>query len=124
MIVVDDEPQLASVTRRALERRGYKVSSFHSSTEALDAFRERPDEFHLVVSDFTMPDMNGLEMIDAMRRTKPGFRAILMSGATDSTAAAIEGRSDLDGWLPKPFGSHQLLNSVASALSHGDRDEE
>ena len=59
ILVVDDEKMLATLVKRLLENFGYKVEAFSDSREALGAFKNRPDDFDLIITDMTMPGMTG-----------------------------------------------------------------
>ena len=59
ILFVDDEDFQADIGKRMLERLGYRVTAKTSSIEAFELFRQSPDEFDLVITDMTMPDMTG-----------------------------------------------------------------
>jgi CheY-like chemotaxis protein len=65
---VDDEAMLAHMGRHMLERLGYTVVAYTSSTEALHAFQAAPQHFDLVITDQTMPSMSGIVLAGELRR--------------------------------------------------------
>jgi signal transduction histidine kinase len=80
VLVVDDEPMLVSIASRLLTRDGYRVSAFTDAAEALGVLRASPRDFDLVITDFNMPRMSGLEMAQAVRLIRPDVPIILSSG--------------------------------------------
>ena len=77
---VDDETALVFLTKRVLERLGYKVTGYSDAAEALEAFRSRPDDFDVVVTDLMMPNASGFELASAMLEVRPGVPIIITSG--------------------------------------------
>ena len=62
ILFVDDEKAMVDAIQPMIERLGYKVTARTSSVEGLEAFRANPDRFDLVITDFTMPNMTGMEL--------------------------------------------------------------
>ncbi|MBE7466868.1 MAG: PAS domain-containing protein [Planctomycetes bacterium] len=88
VMYVDDDAELIPVMTRMLELLGYRCTGFKDSTAALQAFRGAPAEFDAVVTDWDMPDLNGLEMAQAMRAIRPDLPVALVSGSMDKFADA------------------------------------
>jgi signal transduction histidine kinase/CheY-like chemotaxis protein len=83
ILYLDDDQALASLMKRLLERRGYRVSSFVSQEEALAALRDAPDAFHVVVTDYNMPGMSGLDVARAVRTIRADLPVAVASGFVD-----------------------------------------
>lgn len=118
ILVVDDEAFMLDFVRRILERAGYRVVTAASADAGLAAFRgERPD---VIVTDLIMPDKDGLELIQELRRADPKARIIAISGGGRSQyvnaldAAMAFGAREA---LRKPFLPDVLLDAVARALA-------
>ncbi len=62
ILYLDDDDTLVFLVRRLLERRGYKVTAFTEQQQAIDALRAAPDSFHLLMTDYNMPGMSGIEV--------------------------------------------------------------
>ncbi|MEY4548854.1 MAG: hypothetical protein RL685_5049, partial [Pseudomonadota bacterium] len=77
---VDDEDSLVQLTARILERLGYQVSGFTDPGDALRAFLAQPDAFHAVVTDITMPGMNGFELVRQLRRRRADVPIVVTAG--------------------------------------------
>jgi len=111
ILVVEDQPATAQVTRILLESWGYRVLEAHLAEEALRLFSER-GEVHLLLTDVNMPGMNGAELAHELRRRKPDLGVVLMSG----DVAGMLPR----GWafLQKPFNPSGLARIIRRELEH------
>ena len=82
--MVDDENLITDINQETLESLGgYQVSSFTCSEKALEAFCARPERYDLVLTDMTMPRLNGLQLAEKMIAAKPGMPIILCTGFSD-----------------------------------------
>ena len=114
VLVVDDEEALLELTTHALDEWGYQPAGFGSARAALEAFRARPDDFDVLLTDLRMPDMPGDVLIREARSLRPLLPVILVSGYVGDV---VQGRyrSDLaDDVLTKPL----LPNALAMSLAH------
>lgn len=114
VFVVDDEPQIATLLTRILEREGYAVRSFGGAEQALDAIpADRPD---LVVTDLMMPGMDGLELVRRAHAATPGIAAVLTTGyaSIDNVVDAL--RSGVDDFVTKPFSVAEIRDVVARVM--------
>ena len=116
VLFVDDEPALTSVTRRMLERLGYKVVALRSPTEALTMFRDDPAAFDLVISDLTMPGLTGAQLAVEMRRVRANLPVILSTGYLDRLDADTARALDVRELLIKPYTTQTLATAVHRAL--------
>ncbi len=104
-------------------REEYQVTPRTSSVEALEAFRAKPDEFDLVITDMTMPNMTGLELAPRLREIRPdipiiictGFSIICIgfSGMTDGDKAKSMG---ILGYVMKPITKEEIARSIRQVL--------
>ena len=111
VLIVDDERDIADAVATILIAEGFEVFLAHDGEEAVEtALRERPD---LVLMDFQMPRMNGVEAAVRIRRTQPrGCCRILLATASLVDLSAV---SEADGFLLKPY-SKEILVSFIHAL--------
>jgi len=95
ILFVDDEWAIVDLYQDLLGRLGYEVIGRTSSIEALEAFRENPGKFDLVVTDMTMPNMTGMELARKVFAIRPDIPIILGSGFSEETSPtfAIRGVS-------------------------------
>lgn len=80
ILYLDDDDTLVFLVRRLLERRGYRVTALTSQTEAIDAVRASPNGFQLLLTDFNMPGMSGLEVAKAVLEINPQLPVAVASG--------------------------------------------
>ena len=80
ILYLDDDDTLVFLVRRLLERRGYRVTAFTSQTQAIDALRADPEGFQLLLTDFNMPGMSGLEVAKAALEINPHLPVAVASG--------------------------------------------
>ncbi len=105
-----------TVEPRVLERQGYRVLQAATPILALALAARRHEPIDLLLTDVIMPGMNGRELADRLRETRPGLRCLYMSGYT---ADIIAHRGVLDegvSFLPKPFTWRELADKVRRVL--------
>jgi PAS domain S-box-containing protein len=114
LLFVDDDESVRLVGKPILERLGYRVSPFPTGNAALDYFRAHPQEVDLIVSDFSMPGIDGVELALAARALRPGLPFVLLSGYGDAPEA---GGAGIRHVLAKPFSMSALSTAVREALA-------
>jgi len=107
-VVVDDEPPVARLTGALMRRSGYQTVVCSSPLQALSAFR--PDAVSVLISDITMPEMDGIEFVGKIREMDAGLPVILVSGFSDADPP----ENELTRFLPKPFTTAQLVHVLES----------
>lgn len=83
ILYLDDDDSLVFLVRRLLEIEGFKVTAFSDQSEAIAAVAADGDAFDLVVTDFNMPGMNGIEVMQKMLAINPGLKTAIASGFVD-----------------------------------------
>ncbi len=109
VLVVDDDPACRKLTARFLATAGYEVLTAENGTEGLRVLRD--ESVHIVVSDWMMPEMNGLELCKTIRSNEPiGFVYFVMVTAQQERARVLEAfEAGADDFLTKPFDRGELL---------------
>lgn len=110
LLIVDDEAALLDLLKRYLERLGYQVDSASSSEEALTRFEADPEGYACVVTDLTLPGMNGEELIERMRIKRPNLRALISSGYP------YEPQTKATHFLQKPYLPDMLARAIKELL--------
>jgi two-component system cell cycle sensor histidine kinase/response regulator CckA len=118
VLVVEDDPQIATAVSDLLEETGYAVETRRDGRAALERLRRAPNP-DVIILDLMMPVLDGWEFRVQQRRDPAlsGIPVLAMSADKSARAAAI----DADGFLAKPFHSEQLLQTLEAILSHEER---
>ncbi|WP_439659601.1 substrate-binding domain-containing protein [Lentzea sp. HUAS TT2] len=111
ILLVEDDDQVRTLTRRVLERSGYVVIEARNGLQALGLFDDCEKDIDLVVTDIVMPRMGGLELVTELRRVQPRLAALYMSGYP-----AEEKLDEPAVLLAKPYAEAELLGRVRSLL--------
>lgn len=113
LMVVDDEPIVGKRLKSALEKHGYQVEVFESGRSAIERLQEK--EFDVVVSDVRMEDVDGLEVLDAVRGSSSRTKTILITGyATVEVAREALAKGAFD-FIAKPFQPKDLRAMIEKA---------
>lgn len=117
ILLVDDDEMSRQAVQRMLERAGHTVESTGDGREAIDRFAA--GEVDLLITDLIMPEMDGLEIIQEVRRKDPGARILAISGGGRVQAEeylSVARKFGAVEVLPKPFASQDLKAAVDRAL--------
>ena len=123
VFVVDDEPLLAEIAEVILNSEGYLTRRFLSPFDLLDAIEPGSHVPHVVVTDYLMNGMNGLELIRRLRQTSPLIRIVLVSGTVSESLATSDVDSRPDYFLAKPYQVTSLIHAVEAALAPDPHSE-
>jgi CheY-like chemotaxis protein len=119
ILVVDDQPEIRSALRRCLNVSGNTVHEAQSGEEALRVIEEH--HIDLVVSDYDMPGMTGLELLQRIRLSEPKLRRILLTGRADvHVAARAINEGSVHRFLLKPWENYDLEGIVNLVARSGD----
>jgi len=115
ILLVDDEQSLVQMGTTVLKRLGYKVTPDTNSLHTLEIFRSRPGEFDLIITDHTMPNLTGTDLIREIRRIRPDMPIILCTGFSEEVTR--ETAADLGVELiMKPFEITQFAELIRKVL--------
>ena len=117
VLVVDDEPGIRNIVRRMLERAGYQVVVAAHGAEGLASFAAAPAGFDLVLTDLSMPEMDGPAMAEAIRALDPHARILGSSGMITTEEEHRARAAGIVGFVPKPYSSEGLLSAIRAALA-------
>ena len=116
VLFVDDEKLLADIGQQMLERYGYSVTARTSSVEALELFKARRDRFDLVITDMTMPNIGGLELVAEILALRPDMPIILCTGFSEKMTPAGAEAAGIKAFLLKPVSLYDLIWTVRKTL--------
>jgi len=117
ILLVDDEPVLMSVAAKFLQRIGYHTTVAGSAASGLDLIQNKSTSFDLVITDLTMPGMNGAELAKALQTMRPDLPIVLASGYGGTEAANNFGAPNIRSFLQKPFTADVLIETVQAVLA-------
>ncbi|HDH99509.1 MAG TPA: response regulator [Firmicutes bacterium] len=115
ILVVDDEENMRNALTFLLEAEGYRVTTAESGRRALQKVLEEPVD--LVITDIVMPDMDGLELIDELRRLALEVPVLVITAYGSERMKQELKRRGIAGYLSKPFEGEELLARVAALLN-------
>ncbi|MCA9660459.1 MAG: response regulator [Myxococcales bacterium] len=121
VILIDDDPVLATVGEALLTRLGYQVRTFTDPCVALEALRAAPESCDLVLTDCNMPKLSGLDIARALRELRPELPLVLVSGHTGRSDEEIA-RAGIRYRLDKPYNLVSLNQTLAAARGVPERD--
>jgi PAS domain S-box-containing protein len=122
ILFVDDEEPLALLGKQRLERLGYDVKAHTSSVEALEAFEASPDQFDLVITDYTMPRMNGDDLARHVLNVRPDLPVVLVTGYSSTINAERATSIGIREMLMKPTTA-QIIGEVVNRVLTKKREE-
>jgi DNA-binding NtrC family response regulator len=118
VLFIDDEPLLVVLAERALPRFGYRVTAFTDARAAIDAFVADPASFDICVTDMNMPTLSGLVVATELKRARPDFPVVLLSGYMAADISAQAEQIGMAEVLGKPI-EMGALSDVLQRLLHG-----
>ncbi|MBI4633007.1 MAG: response regulator [Deltaproteobacteria bacterium] len=119
ILFVDDETALADIGMQMLQNLGYDVVAKTSSIEALETFRTQPDQFDIIVTDSTMPNMTGVELAKNIKRIRSDIPILLCTGYSEGISDETLKAIGIAGLLMKPIIREKIARGIRHALEHG-----
>lgn len=119
ILVVDDEAGVVTLTKRRLEALGYQVTGIVSSTTALKVFEAHPNDFDLIISDQTMPDLRGDQLAERLREIRPDIPIIITSGFSLELTHYMATKLEINSFIVKPVSRNILAATVRQVLDAG-----
>jgi two-component system KDP operon response regulator KdpE len=123
VLVIDDEPPIRKLLRMGLATQGYQVIDAPNAKIALEQMAQKPD---FVILDLGLPDMQGLDLLRALRQQNEAVPIVVLSSRSDESAKVQALDFGADDYVTKPFGINELLARIRAAVrhqlqSHGER---
>jgi len=124
ILFLDDDEMITNVWSQMLSEHGYKVSSMTSSTETLKLFTANPDYFDLVITDQTMPDVSGQDLIKELLKIKPKLLTILCTGYSSKIDEDKAKKLGIKAFCMKPLDLAELLEKTRRVLDEAQLPNE
>ncbi len=113
VLVLDDEPIVGSRIKPSLEKEGYNVEVMTDSREALGRIKRK--RFDIVVTDFKMDGVTGLELLRVQKELWPESEVVIITGYATMEIAREAMQSGVFDFIPKPFRLHELKQVIERA---------
>lgn len=114
ILVIDDDESMRKLLVMTLESRGYSVDTARDGKEAIR--KSNSDLYDLALVDLRLPDMDGIELLTAMKQIAPTMMKIILTGYPSLESAIEAINKGADGYVVKPVKTEQLLSTVQEHL--------
>jgi signal transduction histidine kinase/ActR/RegA family two-component response regulator len=116
ILYIDDDEALAFLVRRLLTRRGFKVNCQTDPMAAVRMLRSDPQAFDLVVTDYNMPGMSGIDVVHEVRRISPDLLVAVISGFIDEELRSLASKADVQQLIFKASAVEDLCDVIVRIL--------
>lgn len=115
LLMVDDEPLMTDLFRQFMSKRGYRVLTASGGREALALVEVEVNTIDLIITDMTMPDMSGMELVQTLAERFPDIPVIIVTGhSTDVTDGSLP--VNVLGVVQKPYQNRRLEERIREIL--------
>ena len=118
ILLVDDEEALAKALKKMVENLGYRVTVATDSREALSLFRNQPEAFDLVITDYTMPKLNGTELARQILEIRPKVPIILSTGFSERIKEEGATAVGISALIMKPVSLRGIAELIRKVITH------
>ena len=119
ILIVEDEPQVMRTIREMLRDIGItQMFSARDGREALDFLGAYEDTLHLVIADWNMPRMTGIQLLTQVRTVDKDIAFLLLTGRADRESVMQAKQEGVSGYLRKPFSAEQLRTKLIILSKH------
>jgi two-component system, chemotaxis family, chemotaxis protein CheY len=117
VLVVDDQLEMLGLMRKMIREMGVvNISEAKDADSALNAFRMAPEAIDVVLSDWNMPGLTGVEFLRELRQIKPSITFLMVTGRSDADSVVEAKKSGVTSYILKPFSPQQLEARLRIAL--------
>ena len=117
ILVVDDDELVSEYLGALLEAESYDVVVLNEPQEALNYFKEHPDDFDLIITDQVMPGLTGVEISQKILELRPSIPILLITGYSEKITAENAQSFGLSGFFSKPINEDLFLNHISQLVS-------
>lgn len=123
ILIVDDETHVLSALARSLRAHKGDALEFETFSDPYEALKRcSVVEFDVVISDFNMPSITGVEMLAALKEVAPATVRVMLSAATEfKTVSSAINEAEVFRYIAKPWNTEQLLADLEAALAQRER---
>lgn len=117
LLIVDDEPSITTYLKELLSMHGYEVDVFNKPGEAIEHFKKHPDDFSLIITDYTMPNMTGLDLMEEIKQINNAIPIMLCTGYSDRVDENSAKENGIASYMMKPFSADTLLEKISGLMN-------
>jgi PAS domain S-box-containing protein len=122
ILFVDDEESLVETAKETLGRLGYEVVATTDSAKALSIFSEQPGRFHCVITDYTMPQLTGVDLAQEMIKLRPDIPILLCTGYTEMVSREEVRAMGIREFVMKPLVKREMAETLRQILDQSNTD--
>ena len=124
VICIDDDASVLSLIELLIKQQGFRVTTFLHPTAALEVIRANPSDVHLVVTDYNMPELAGVDVAQAVRQIRKDLPIAITSGYIDEELRSDAKQVGVQALVSKPFVSSEFTKAVRQLiLGNGNRSQ-
>jgi two-component system cell cycle sensor histidine kinase/response regulator CckA len=116
VLLVDDQPKVLHVMKKAIEQYGFKVIAVTNGVEALKIFNANPSGFDIVITDQIMPYLKGVELAERLKAIRPEIKIILITGFVEDLVLEYKERMIIDEYISKPATGESIARIIHKVL--------
>jgi PAS domain S-box-containing protein len=116
ILFIDDEASIVNMNRNILERLGYQVDTRMNPEDALNLFQSRPQEYDLVITDMTMPQMTGVQLTEQLKALRSDIPVIICTGHSSLIDEKKAFELEIDAYLMKPITKRAIAKTIRGVL--------
>lgn len=117
ILIVDDEPEILSLTSEVLMLRGYEIITAKDGKSAFDIFSKDRDKIDLIITDIIMPNMDGKMLMESIHKIKPEMKFLFVSGYSENILGKKGISVNDDIFIQKPWTIDKLLKKINIIIS-------
>ena len=118
ILIIDDEEIIAAMNKHRAEILGYQAVAMSSSKDALELFRNNPDDFDLIITDQTMPELTGDQLARELRAIRPDIPIIISTGYSSKISPKIAKDLGINAFTTKPIDAGNFANIIREVLDN------
>ena len=119
VLAIDDNEEFRNLIKEMLEPQGFEVCSVANPVKALEQFTREKDKFDLVLLDYYMPQLDGAQTFEWLKKLSPPVKVIIVSGAEELRLRQILAQHPIDGYIRKPFRLQEALHIIRHVMGKG-----
>ncbi|KAA3615351.1 MAG: PAS domain S-box protein [Calditrichaeota bacterium] len=116
ILVVDDDIAVGKMIKRMLQKLGYTIDLYQKSEDALAAFQSTPNDYDLVISDLTMPDLTGVELSERIQLVQSGTPILIITGFGEKMLSSNQNDRGIIQVIEKPIIMTKLASAIREAV--------